>query len=186
MSDFINPDKARVWLDGDAFRAPLGTALPADIFAASLPGWTAFGGIKAGFNVKRDRDNTDVDVWNNRSGTPYKRIKGPVATTISFRPVDYSVATVLTLLRGGSISAAAGGFEMVEGEEEEFAFIMRVVDGADQKGYFAAKSELLTLPEESMGDGEDVEGWDLEIGPLAPDDGTKGLRKFLNTNPLAA
>jgi hypothetical protein len=185
VSTYANPDKARVWLDGDAFRAPSGTTLPADIFATSLSGWSAFGGIKAGFAITSDRDVTDIPVWNNEAGAPYKRIKQSPAVTIALRPVDYSVATVLTLLRGGSVSAAAGGFELVEGDDEEFAFIMRVVDGTDQKAYFVAKGELLNIPEENMGDEEDVEGWDLEIGPLAPGDGSKAVRRFLNTNPLA-
>jgi hypothetical protein len=185
VSTYANPDKARVWLDGDAFRAPAGTALPADIFATSLAGWSAFGGIKAGFTITSDRDVTDIDVWNNESGAPYKRIKQSPAVTIALRPVDYSVATVLTLLRGGSISAAAGGFEMVEGEDEEFAYIMRVVDGTDRKAYFVAKAELLNIPEENMGADDDVEGWDLEIGPLAPNDGSPAVRRFLSSNPLA-
>lgn len=185
MSTYANPDKAHVWLDGDAFRAPAGTALPADIFATSLSGWSAFGGIKAGFTITSDRDVTDIDIWNNESGAPYKRIKQSPAVTVAMRAVDYSPATVLTLLRGGSISAAAGGFEMVAGDDENFAFIMRVVDGADKKAYFVAKAELLTIPEENMGADDDVEGFDFEIGPLAPADGTPAVRRFLTTNPLA-
>lgn len=185
MSDFANPAKAREWLDGDAFRAPVGTSAPTDIFAPTLAGWAAFGGIKAGFVVTTDRDVVDIDVFNNTSGVPYKRRKKPPAVTVKFRAVDYSTATVLTLLRGGSISAAMGGFEMVEGDEEEFALIFRVADGADQKAYYVAKGELLTIPEESMGAEDDVEGFDFEVGPLAPDDGSKGLRRILSSNPLA-
>lgn len=185
MSTYANPDKAHVWLDGDAFRAPAGTALPADIFATSLSGWSAFGGIKAGFTITSDRDVTDIDIWNNESGAPYKRIKQSPAVTVAMRAVDYSPATVLTLLRGGSISSAAGGFEMVTGDDENFAFIMRVVDGSDKKAYFVAKAELLTIPEENMGADDDVEGFDFEIGPLAPADGTPAVRRFLTSNPLA-
>lgn len=185
MSTYANPDKARVWLDGDAFRSPVGTALPADIFASSLSGWSAFGGIKAGFTVTTSQDVNDVDIWNNESGAPYKRIKQPPSVTIALRPVDYSVATVLTLLRGGSIVAGAGGFEMVRGADEEFAYIMRVVDGTEKKAYYVAKAELTNIPEETMGADDDVEGWDLEIGPLAPSDGTPAIRPFLLTNPLA-
>lgn len=185
MSTYANPDKAHVWLDGDAFRAPAGTALPADIFASSLSGWSAFGGIKAGFTITSDREVTDIDVWNNESGAPYKRIKQSPAVTIAMRAVDYSTATVLTLIRGGSVTAGAGGYEMVTGDDEEFAFIMRVVDGVDKKAYFVAKAELLTIPEENMGAEDDVEGFDFEIGPLAPDDGTAAVRRFLTTNPLA-
>ena len=184
MSTFANPDKAHVWLDGDAFRAPAGTVLPANIFSASLAGWNAFGGVKAGFVVTTSEDVEDVDVWNNRSGVPYKRIKQPPTVSIKLRPVDYSVATVLTLIRGGSVSAAAGGFEMIDGGAESFAMILRVVDGPTQKAYYMNKGELLSFPEESMGADDDVEGFDLEIGPLAPADGSKGLRRFLNINPL--
>ncbi len=185
MSTYANSDKAHIWLDGDAFRAPAGTALPADIFASSLSGWSAFGGIKAGFTVTTSQDTTDVDIWNNESGAPYKRIKKPPSVSIKFRPVDYSVATVLTLLQGGSMTSAAGGYEMVEGDSEEFAFVMRVVDGTDKKAYFVAKGELVNVPEETMGADDDVEGWDFEIGPLDPGNGTKAIRRFLNTNPLA-
>ena len=185
MSNFADSNKARIWLDGDAFRAPALTSLPADIFASSLSGWSAFGGIKAGFTVTTSQDTTDVQIWNNESGAPYKRIKQPPSVSIALRPVDYSVATVLTLLRGGSMSAAAGGFEMVDGEDENFAFIMRVVDGTQKKAYYVAKCELANIPEESMGADDDVEGWDLTLGPLDPGNGSKAVRRFLSSNPLA-
>lgn len=185
MSTYANSDKARVWLDGDAFRAPAGTTLPADIFASSLSGWSAFGGIKAGFKVTTDRDVTDIDIWNNESGAPYKRIKQSPAVTITLRAVDYSPATVLTLLRGGSVSAGAGGYELVTGDEEEFALVLRVVDGTSKKAYYVAKSELLSIPEEDMGADDDVEGFDFEFGPLAPSDGSDAVRRFLSENPLA-
>lgn len=185
MSTYANSDKARIWLDGDAFRAPLGTALPADIFASSLVGWSAFGGIKAGFTVTREREVTDIDIWNNESGAPYKRIKQSPQVTIAMRAVDYSPATVLTLIRGGSVVAGAGGYELIDGDEEEFALILRVYDGAAKKAYFIARCELTNLPEENMGADDDVEGFDFEFGPLAPGDGSKAVRRFLNTNPLA-
>lgn len=188
MSDFANPDKARLWLDGDAWRAPAGTVLPADIFADTLEtAWVPFGGIKAGFTLTVSQDTTDVDVWNNKSGAPYKRIKQPPSPSIALRPVDYSKATVLTLLRGGSVAETAvdsGMFELIEGDAEQFAIVLRVVDGTHQKAYYIAKSELTNVPEETMGADDDVEGFDLEIGPLAPTGGGKAVRKFLTENPI--
>lgn len=187
MSTYADPSLARVWLDGDAFRAPAATALPADIFASSLTGWDAYGGIKAGFTVTTDREITDIDVWNNTSGSPYKRRKKTPSATIKFRPVDYSAATVMTLIRGGSVTEVgtdSGVFELVEGSDENFAFILRVLDGAQKKAYYINTCELLTIPEEVMGADDDVEGWDLELGPLAPSDGSKAVRKFLSVNPL--
>lgn len=189
MSTYADPSKSRVWLDGDAFRAVAGTALPADIFATSLPvAWTAFGGVKAGFTVTSDREIQDINVWNNTSGSPYKRRKLTPAVTVAFRAVDYSKATTMTLIRGGSITETAadsGVFELIDGSDENFAFILRVKDGTNEKAYFVASCELLTIPTEELGTADDdVEGWDLELGPLAPSDGTKAIRRFMNTNPL--
>jgi hypothetical protein len=184
MSDYANSDLARVWEDGDAFRAPTGTAVPADIFAASLAGWEPFGGIRAGFTVTKDQTIDDLDIWNNRSGAAYKRRKQPVKPTIAFEPVDMSKATALTIMRGGSVVSGSGGFEMVEGDDEDFALIIRVYDGADKAAYYVEKGELGAIPEDKM-DGEDIAGFPLEIAPLAPPSGGKAIRKFVTTNPLA-
>lgn len=182
MSDFANPAKSRLWLDGDAFRAPENTALPADIFAATLTGWEAYGGIKAGFEVEETQENERLTVWN-KDGT-YRLKKGDVEAQIRFRPVDESKATALTRLRGGSISAAAGGFEWARGDEEQFAVIIRVQDGAEWAAYYAKKAEIDTIPTDTLND-DDIAGHDLVLVPLIPDDGSDQLRYFTKTNPLA-
>ncbi|HEY3557401.1 MAG TPA: hypothetical protein VGL05_08055 [Kribbella sp.] len=185
MSDYASPADARLWLDGDAFRAPAGTALPVDIFASALTGWDAFGGIKAGFSREPSQDNTNLTIWNKK-GT-YRQKKGEKTESIKFRPVDVSKATALTLLTGGSIaetSVGSGIWEWIEGDEETFALIIRVQDGTEWKAFFLKKAELATKPPETM-DGEDIEGWDLEVIDLVPDDGSKSIRKFTSSNPLA-
>ncbi|MEV6897448.1 hypothetical protein [Amycolatopsis sp. NPDC051372] len=185
MSDYASPADARLWLDGDAFRAPAGTELPDDIFASALPGWDAFGGIKAGFSREPSQDNTNLTIWNKR-GT-YRQKKGEKTESIKFRPVDVSKATALTLLTGGSIAETSTGsniFEWIEGDEETFALIIRVQDGTEWKAFYLKKSELASKPPETM-DGEDIEGWDLEVIDLVPDDGSKSIRKFTSSNPLA-
>lgn len=184
MSSYADSSKARVWEDGDAFRAAAGTALPADIFAASLTGWDAYGGIRAGFKVTKDQTIDDLTIWNDKSGAAYRTKKQPVKATIALEPVDYSKATILTLLRGGSIVAGAGGYEHVEGDEEEFALIIRVYDGLKKKAYYIERGELGSIPEETM-DGQDIEGWALEIKPLAPASGGDAVRKYTIDNPLA-
>ncbi|GAA3877796.1 hypothetical protein GCM10022243_48140 [Saccharothrix violaceirubra] len=182
MSTYADPSKAVVWLDGDAFRAPAGTALPADIFAASLSGWEAFGGIKAGFTVQRTQEITKFTIFN-ANGT-YLSVKGDEDGTIKMRPVDMSKATALTLLTGGSIVAAAGGYEWVKGDDEKFAYICRVSAGTRRKAYFLKKSELANIPDDVLND-EDLAGWDMEISPLIPDDGSRFIRVFTESNPLA-
>lgn len=187
MSTYANAAKARLWLDGDGFRAPANTALPANIFAATLTGWEAFGGVKAGFTVETARDVTEVQIWNNESGAPYKRVKQQERPSVAFRAVDYSKATVLTLIRGGSVaetSVGSGVFEMIPGSDETFALIIRVQDGANKKAYYVPLAELGAIPTEAMGAEDDVEGFDFAISPLAPPSGL-AVRRFLTENPLA-
>lgn len=187
MSNKIDSSKARLWLDGDAFRAPAGTPLPTNIWSDTLAGWDAYGGIKAGFEIETERDTTPLDVWNNTSGAAYRNKKDPAKPTIKLRPVDYSNATVLTLLTGGSISetsAGSGMWEWVEGDDPEFATILRLVDGDKMKAYFIERGELANIPTETM-NSEDLEGWDLEVAPLAPASGGKAVRRFTSWNPLS-
>lgn len=185
MSNYVDASDVRLWLDGDAFRAPANTALPSNIFASTLSGWDAYGLIKAGFTVSTSQQVTDLTGFNNTSGVPVRQKKEPPTSTVKFRSMQYSKGAVATLLRGGSITDLGGGvYEHVAGTDENFALIIRVVDGTDQKAYFIANGTLGTIPEEVM-DGADLEGWDLEITPLLPADNSKGIRKFTNTNPLA-
>ena len=187
MSNYADSSKAVVWLDGDGFRGAVNAAVPADPFASSIDGMDAFGGIKAGFTITPNQDVTDIDVWNNESGAPYYTTKKPPTYGIKFRPVDYSKATVLTLLRGGSIAETgvdSGIFEWTEGSDEEFSLLLRVVAGAKKKAYYIARCTLAAIPEEVMND-EDLEGWDMEFKPLAPTGGVKAVRRFTNDNPLA-
>jgi hypothetical protein len=187
MSTYADSAKAALWLDGDAFRGVANAAVPADPFAASLPSLDAFGGIKAGFTITPSQDVTDLDVWNNETGAPYRRSKKPPTYSIKFRPVDMSKATALTLLRGGSIAetgVGSGIFKWTTGTDEEFSLLLRVLDGSKKKAYYIARCELGAIPEEVMND-DDLEGWDLELFPLAPSGGVQAIQKFTTENPLA-
>lgn len=182
MSTYANPAKAFLPLDGDAFRAPAGTACPADIFATSLAGWDAYGGIKAGFTSETAQENTKLTIFN-KEGT-YRNKKGQEEPTLKFRGVDQSKATALTLLRGGSITASNGGYKWTFGKDENFALIIRVQDGAEWIAYYCQKSTLNTIPGETL-DGEDLVGYDFEVVPLVPDDGSDDMIRITKSNPLA-
>lgn len=187
MSTYADSSKARLWLDGDGFRGTANAAVPADPFATSIVGMDAFGGIKAGFTITPSQDVTDLDIWNNESGAAYYTSKKPPTFALKFRAVDNSKATTLTLLRGGSIAETGVGtgiFEHIEGDDEEFSFLCRVISGTYKKAYYVARATLGTIPEEVMND-EDLEGYDFEIKPLAPSGGAKAIRKFTTENPLA-
>lgn len=187
MSTYADSSKARLWIDGDGFRGVANAAMPADPFATSIAGMDAYGGIKAGFTVTPSQEVKDLDIWNNESGAAYYTSKKPPTFAIKFRAVDNSKATALTLIRGGSIAETGVGtgiFEWIEGSDEEFSFLFRVVNGTKKKGYYVARATLATIPEEVMND-DDLEGYDFEIKPLAPTGGVKAIRKITTENPLA-
>lgn len=192
MSDFVNPGAAALWLDGDAFRAPAGLAPPTDPFASQpqviiatvATNMDAFGGIEAGFNVTPTQDEKDFTVWNDKSGAAYATDKGSITTSIKFRPTDYSKATALTILTGGSIVGSASPFEWVDGDDEEFSILVRVISGTKQQAYYVERGTLATPPPQTMDD-TDIAGWDIEIKPLAPASGNRAVRKYTNFNPLA-
>lgn len=181
MSNFANPADSRLWIDGDAFRAAENTAAPADIFAATLTGWDAYGGIKAGFDVERTQDVTELAIWN-KPGT-YRLKRGDEKGTITFQATDESKATGLTLLRGGSVSAASGGFKWTTGTTEQFALIVRAIDGTEKVAYYMKSVELSAIPKETLND-DDLMVWEFQITPLVPDDGTEFIQKFTFSNPL--
>jgi hypothetical protein len=192
MSTYVDPGSAALWLDGDAFRGPAGYDPPTDPFASQpqliiatvATNMDAFGGIEAGFTVTPSQDTKDYTVWNDKSGAAYATDKKPPTTSIKFRPVDYSKATALTILAGGSISGSASPFEWVQGEDEEFSILIRVVSGTKQQAYYCERATLASPPPQTMDD-SDLAGWDIEIKPLAPASGHDAVRKFTNFNPLA-
>lgn len=185
-----NPDStlSRLWLDGDAFRAPVGTALPGDdtIFTPTVTGFDAFGGIQAGFTVNREQTPTEFTIWN-RKGT-YRQRKDEPVTTIAIRVVDQSAAAVLTVLRGGSVLEVSADevYEWQQADDEEFALLLNAIDPTHGKvAYYAARCALNTDPSDVVND-EALAGWDFDIKVLAPLDDSQPIRKFTDTNPLGA
>lgn len=173
MSTHADPDKAYVWLDGDGYRAPKGTPRPTDPFAvAPVSGavnWLAYGGIEAGFELTPTRDVSPKKVWNRRLA-PYKVIKSPTEERIKLRAVDYSVATVLTHLQGGSIvetPSGSGVFEWHAGDDEEFAILLMLRDEGTSQGFYSPAVTLTTPPPRTFGK-EDLDGFEIELLALEP------------------
>ncbi|MEV0247968.1 hypothetical protein AB0H76_15350 [Nocardia sp. NPDC050712] len=182
MSTHADPEKAYIWLDGDGFRAPAGTAIPTDPFALSPVtsgvSWLAYGGIEAGFEVTATRDVNPKRVWNRRLA-PYKVIKSPSEERVKLRPVDYSVATVLTTLQGGSISElTAGVYQWNPGDDEEFALLLVLRDEDASQAFYSKRVTLTTPPPRTFG-GEDLDGFELELLALEP------FVPLTSFNPLA-
>lgn len=190
MSTIADPNKAYAWQDGDAFRAPEGTALPVAPFSntpttGTGPGviWDGFGGVEAGFEKNPKQDTKKHPVFNKRK-RPYKITRGMREESIKFRAVDYSKAAVLTSLLGGSIAqvGATDVYQWIEGDSENFAFLWTLGDesdgGDDRIGFYVAEATLATPPPRSF-TGENLDGWELEIEALSE------VIPISNFNPLA-
>jgi hypothetical protein len=180
VSTYANPEKAYVWQDGDAFRAAAGTAIPTDPFASTVVTgsvtWDAFGGIEAGFEQNPSQDTKELPIWNYRQSS-YKIARSPRSDRLKLKPVDYSKATVTTMLQGGSIvetSTGSGVFKWQIGDSEEFAILLRLEDEEDMQALYC---ERVTPPPRSLG-GDKIDGFDMELLALAP------VIPLTSTNPL--
>lgn len=188
MSNNVDAAKSRLWVDGDAFRAPAGTALPeTGLFTAdTFTGFEPFGAIKAGFEVTTEQETSNLTAWNAKGA--YRKKKEPPISSVALRPVDESAATVLTLLQGGSIAettVGSGVWEWIRGDDEEFALLLICRDpGFGSKAYFAERATLDTIPNEVIND-DDLNGYDLVATFLEPTGGGMALRTFTDSNPLA-
>lgn len=171
MSTHADPDKAYVWLDGDCYRAPAGTGLPTNPFAASPATgsvtWDAYGGVEAGFELTPTRDVTPKRVWNRRLA-PYKLVKSPSEERVKLRAVDFSVATALTALQGGSISEVSTGiYRWNPGDDEDFAVLLVLRDDGASQAFYSPTVTLTTPPPRTFGQ-EELDGFEFELLALDP------------------
>lgn len=182
-----NSAKSRLWVDGDAFRAPAGTPLPAaNLFtASSFVGWDPYGAIKAGFEIATAQESTNLGVWGDGS---YRKKKDDPITSAVLRPVEDTKASILTFLQGGSIvetTTGSGVWEWIQGDDEEFALLLVVRDpGHGSKAYLGSRSTLDKIPGEVLND-SDLNGYDLSVSFLTPPGGGQAVRRFTDSNPLA-
>lgn len=168
MSKFANPDKAYVWLDGDAFRAPAGTQLPTDLYAADLPEeWLAFGGIEAGFEETSEQAVNKLNVFNYRQSA-YKVGRDPLVSGMKFRAVDNSEATLKTRLQGGKVTKDGDNYIIEKGIGEEFALLVRLDDGDDKMAWYSPRVTLSGPATRAAIDGKSIDGFEFDITALEP------------------
>lgn len=185
MSTHADPNKATVYLDVDFYRAPAGTALPADPFAdnpitGTAPGvaWDAYGGLQMGFDVTPTQDVKKHKVMNFRKSS-YAVTSSPRDDTLKFRATDRSKATFLTMLEGGEvIELGTGNFEYKKGNGEEFAVLAIARDISAKAWFYCERNRLGTPPPRSF-KGEDLDGWEFELIAL------NEVREGGDANPLA-
>lgn len=177
MSIHVDADQSFVALDGDGFRAPVGTTI-ADLEALDPIGtgdagdlWDPYGGIEAGLTLAPTRERTPKSIWNKRG--VYRVINGAETLKISFRAVEESAATLKTRHRGGGLvpvppasgTTPTGIFKHSTnptGDGEKFAFAMDIRDGLKHLRKYWPVVELDSDPQEVY-DGENLVGYDFEL-----------------------
>lgn len=177
MSKNSNPNKARVWIDGDAYRSPAGTGLPTltkwdqeEIktgTAEDLVTWESYGGIEAGFEHKPEQKSNKLNIWNYREGA-YDSYSDPRTDAMSFIAVDNSPATIKTRLRGGSIVHKDGLYVEEFGDEEEIALLFILRRGTKGRGIYVERARLSDAPVLGRFTGKDLDGWTFNFDLLTP------------------
>ncbi len=161
MSTYADPNKANVWLDGDAFRAPSGTPMPVDPFnPTEAEGWLPFGGIEAGFTTSSEQSVTKKKVWNYRQAS-YKVTRDPLDEGVTFRMVDNSEAALLTRAQGGTITTVAGRDSIKKGDGENFALIVVLRDGDEDAVLYWSDGTLSGPVTRAAIDGQNIDGFDV-------------------------
>ncbi|MFI5504463.1 hypothetical protein ACFLIN_03750 [Corynebacterium kutscheri] len=167
MSQYANPENAYAWIDGDAFRAPAGTSMPEDVFADEIPGFDAYGGIEAGFEVTSEQSVNKKKVFNYRQGA-YKVLRDPLDEGMKFRAVDNTKATLLTRAQGGTITTKNGHAILEKGIGEEFALLVILRDGTDRTAFYSDRVTLSAPATRAAIDGSTIDGWEFTITAINP------------------
>lgn len=171
MSQHANPASAYLWLDCDAYRAPVGTARPdlSDMTpGAEYDGWEAYGGLEVGFSVSSEGSATPKRVMNYRKAA-YKVGREPKSDSVTFRSVDASKAYLDTYLQGGRILHYPDGtYELDPGTGEEFALLLIARDGQSAGGYISNRVTTSTPPTEGAVDGDTMAGSEFTLTALEP------------------
>lgn len=167
MSKFANPDKAYVWLDGDAFRAEAGTELPTDIYADDLKDWLPYGGVETGFEETSEQSVTKLNVFNYRNSA-YKVGREPLVSGMKFRAVDNSEATLRTRAQGGTVTKVGDNYVIDKGIGEEFALLVRLDDGDDKMAWYSPRVTLSAPATRAQVDGKSIDGFEFDITALVP------------------
>lgn len=193
MSQHVDPDLSFVALDGDGYRAPEGTPIPAapGVLAALPAPFSPYGGIEAGFSLATEVDAEQKRIWNAPRGSVYRTIVRSEVKTITFRAVEHSEATVLTIQRGGTATETAVGsgvFKWTDRPTDEsdiFMFVFDVRDGDKHLRYFFPRVELTNgQPPTEVYDGTTIVGWDISLTVLANPAGETS-EKYSNFDPVA-
>ena len=167
MSNFANPTKAYVWLDGDAFRGLPGASLPEDPFAETLEGFDAYGGIEAGFELTAEQGIEKKKIFNKRDSV-YKVVREVVEEGMKFRSVDNTKASLLTRAQGGKVTKKGDLYIVSKGMGEEFSLLTRLEDGTARTAFWCARCTLAGPAARAAIDGQNIDGWEFDIVFLAP------------------
>lgn len=167
MSQYANPEKAYVWLDGDAFRGAAGMDIPADPFAEELADLLPFGGVEAGFELTSEQAVNKLQVFNYRKAA-YKVARDPLTEGCKFRAVDNSKATVLTRAQGGKVTKVGEYYAVEKGIGEEFSLLIRLDDGDDKMAVWCERCTLSGPATRAAIDGKSLDGYEFTIEFLVP------------------
>lgn len=163
----INNDATLVIGAGNFFKAPVGTACPADLLSPASP-WVNVGhtSVEDIFSISSEggEATTIATLQNKTLRTKYSARTETMAFTL--QQFD---AEGLRLFYGANAPTLANGMIGVPSDPEptECAFLIVFVDGENHFAFYVPKAEVYRADDMSMSDTESLAGLPLGVKPMS-------------------
>jgi hypothetical protein len=178
--DTTNP---RVWLNGDVYTSPVGTAAPTTVTAAWASPWSPVGLLSEdGLVESRSQTSTDFYAWG---GILIRTVRSKKTRSFKVTCLEDN-DDVFGLVNPGSTAATATGLttRTVKTPGSDIrAFGIEIADGTTIKRRSIPRAEVVDVSDVTFADAS-VTGFELTVNVYPASDGT--LYVDLTNDPAAA
>lgn len=179
MTSPLNGAEVRVAGNGGIWRAPAGTALPADSVAVWGTGWVNVGYVEDGFKMKQSLKTQDILAWQTLERV--RVINQELFREFDFTAIQSNKETVEMAWGGATITPGTGSAYTLAlpdpAASQEFSLGLDWLDGATSCRIIVSRATLLTLPEVTYGR-KDAVKYAMTVSALAPADGSASVRVY--------
>ncbi len=171
----LNSGEVRVAGSGAIWKAPLGTALPADSTTAWGTGFVNLGYATDGFTVSQALKTQGITPWQTLEQV--RLIATELIRSIAFEAIQSNKDTVALAWGGATITPGTlGAYSMDIPTEQLTGFILGIDwnDGITNQRLIVQNAALMSLPAIKFVRTDAVK-YPLDVVALAPADGTKSI-----------
>lgn len=172
----LDSSQVRIAGTGAFWKAPLGTALPADAATAWGAGFVNLGYATDGFTLKQDKKTTPVTAWQTIA--PVRLITTDLLRTFSFELLQTNIDTLALGWGGATVTpGTAGAYTLDIGSADnadDFILGIDWSDGVTAQRIILGNAALDSLPTIKYVRSDAVR-YAFDVQALAPADGTASV-----------